>query len=159
MLGVFDLAPMQEILGIGEIGDGAVVAAGRAKSLRLLGSHQPVADIVVRIGAEPVALALSRERAPYSVSLFQRGHHFLMRQIAQAQPAALAFRIFEIDRLAAILALEKFHDEDALTAAARVHIRTRTTGAGRGITRDPLCAAKPPAADSRSSPSDPRPAC
>ena len=39
----------------------------------------------------------------------QCGHDFLMGQIAQAQPAALAFRILEIQRLSAILALEKLH--------------------------------------------------
>jgi hypothetical protein len=39
MLGVFDFAPMHEIFRVGEIGDGAVMAAGSAKDLGLLGRH------------------------------------------------------------------------------------------------------------------------
>src|SRR5215831_13170705 len=109
MLGVFDFAPTHEIFRISEIRDDAVMATGGAKDLGLLGRHQPVADVVLGVGAEPVELALPGKRPPAAVSLFQCGDGFLMRQIAQAQAAAFALCILEVERLTAILAFKKLH--------------------------------------------------
>ena len=100
---------MHEILGIGEIGDGAVVTARRAENLGIFRSHQPVAHVVLGVGAEAILLALSCKRTPQAVGLFQCSDDFLLRQIAEPQPAALALRILEIQQLAAILALEQLH--------------------------------------------------
>src|SRR5262245_12708871 len=109
MLGVFDLAPVHEILGISEIGDGAVMAAGRTKNLAIVGGHEPVADIVFGVGAEAIALPLRRERTPHAIGRFHCSDDLLLRQITQPQTAALALRILEVERLSAILALEKLH--------------------------------------------------
>ena len=72
MLGGFDLAPMQRDFPAREIGDGAVVAAGRAKSLGLLGRHQPVADVVLGVGAKPERSPVHGKRAPAAVDRLQR---------------------------------------------------------------------------------------
>ncbi len=164
MLGVFDPAPMHEILSVGEIGDGAIVAARGAKNLGILGSHQPIADVVPGIGAEAISLALGCKRAPKTVGLFQCGDDFLLWQIAEPQPAALALRILEIEQLPAVLTLEKFHDlghSDGTLHAQRIACRFRAprTAAGRRIVLYPSSAARRLRADSRSSPSGPRPTC
>src|SRR5262245_61326778 len=113
MLGVFDLAPMHEILGICEIGDGAIMAAGRTKNLVIAGRHEPVADIVIVLGAEAIVLSLRRERTPHAIGSFQCSDDLLLRQITQPQATALALRILEVERLSAILALEKLHGPKA----------------------------------------------
>src|SRR5215470_16668581 len=104
MLGVFDLAPMHEILGICEIGDSAIMAAGRTKNLVIAGRHEPVADIVLGVGAEAIVLPLRRERTPHAIYRFQCSDDFLLRQVTQPQATALALRILKIERLTAILA-------------------------------------------------------
>src|SRR5215813_8188146 len=118
MLGVFDLAPMHEILGICEIGDGAIMAAGRTKSFAVVRRYEPVADIVLGVGAEAMALPLRRERAPDAIDCFQCSDDFLLRQVTQPQATALALRILEIERLTAILALEELHRPVTLMVAA-----------------------------------------
>jgi hypothetical protein len=62
VLGEFDLPPMQEILGICEVGYGAVVTTGGAKHLRLIAVHEPVADVVAGIGAKLIALSRRSKR-------------------------------------------------------------------------------------------------
>src|SRR5215813_15157886 len=109
MLGVFDLAPMHEILGICEVGDGAVMATGCAKNFAIVGRHEPVADIMLGVGAEAIALLLRRERTPDAIDRFQCSDEFLLRQITQPQATAFALRILEIERLTTILALEELH--------------------------------------------------
>jgi hypothetical protein len=52
--------------------------AGDAINLRLLRGHEPVADVVLRVCAEPVAFVSPRERAPQAVHLFQRGNKLLV---------------------------------------------------------------------------------
>src|SRR2546426_9240023 len=113
MLGGFDLAPMHEILGTCEIGDGAVMAAGRTKNLAILGRHEPVADIVLGGSAEAIALPLRRERTPHPIDRFQCSDDLLLRQITQPQAAALAPCVLEVERLSAILAFEKLHGPGA----------------------------------------------
>ncbi len=100
---------MQQVIRKAEIGDGAVVTAGGAERLGLISRHQPVADAIFGIGAEAVALAGRRERAPEAVDRFEGGDDRLFRQVAQPQPAALAAPILEIERLAAVLAFEQLH--------------------------------------------------
>src|SRR5262249_25621841 len=118
MLGVFDLAPMHEILGICEIGDGAIMAAGRTKNFAVARKDQPVAEIVIGGGAGAMARALCRERAPDAIGCFQCSDDFLLRQITQPQATALALRILKIERLTAILALEELHGPVTLMVAA-----------------------------------------
>ena len=109
VLGELDLAPMREVLGICEIGDGAVMAAGRTENFGILGRHEPIADVVLGVAAKAIALPLRRERAPDAIDRFQCSDDFLLRQIAQPQATAFALRILEIERLTAILALEELH--------------------------------------------------
>src|SRR5215831_13099466 len=109
MLGVFDLAPMHAILGICEIGDGAIMAAGRTKNLAIARRHEPVADVVLGVGTEAIVTPLRRERTPHAIDRFQCSDDLLLRQITQPQATALALRILEVERLSAILAFEKLH--------------------------------------------------
>ena len=109
VLGEFDLAPMREVLGICEIGDGAVMAAGRTENFGIFGRHEPIADVVLGVAAKAIARPLRRERAPDAIDRFQCSDDFLLRQIAQPQATAFALRILEIERLTAILALEELH--------------------------------------------------
>src|SRR5262245_15856013 len=113
MLGVFDLAPMHEILGICEIGDGAIMAAGRTKNLVIVGRHEPVADTVLGVGAEAIVLPLRRERTPHAIGRFQCSDDLLLRQITQLQATALALRILEVERLSAILSFEQLRGPGA----------------------------------------------
>jgi hypothetical protein len=64
VLGDFDLLPARKIFGIIEIGNGAVVAAGRAEFIGVLGADQPVAGAVLGIGAEFVAALRFGQRVP-----------------------------------------------------------------------------------------------
>jgi hypothetical protein len=109
MLGELDLAPMQQVLRNCEIRDGAVMAAGGTEYFGMIAADEPIAHIIARIGAKAKKRLRHGERAPQAVRFLQSGHHLLLRQIAQAQPAALARRILEIERLPAILAFKQFH--------------------------------------------------
>ena len=109
VLGEFDLSPMPKILGTHEIGDGAVVATGGAEYFRLVAVHQPVADVVLGVGAKLISLSRRRQRAQQSVRFFQCGDERPFRQIAEPKPAAFARGVLEIERLSAVLALEKLH--------------------------------------------------
>jgi hypothetical protein len=75
----------------------------------MVAADEPIADIVLRIGAEAIKRLRHRERTPQAVCFTQRGDDLLVRQIPQAQPTALARRILEIKRLPAILAFKEFH--------------------------------------------------
>src|SRR6516225_9331138 len=109
MLGELDLAPMEEIFRVCDVGDSAIMPAGRAKHFPLLARNEPVADIMASIGAKAIKPVRRRQRMPRTVCFPQGGNDLLFRQIAQPQPAALARRILEIERLTAILAFKKLH--------------------------------------------------
>jgi hypothetical protein len=64
VLGNFQLAPSRHVLGIGQVGDGAVMPAGRAMGLGRIGRQQPVAGVKLGIGAEPISLAGIGQRLP-----------------------------------------------------------------------------------------------
>src|SRR4030081_1875264 len=100
---------MREIIRQRQIGNHAVMAAGRAKGLRVIRRDQPVADAVLDIGAVAMAGSRLRQCAPDSAIRRKRSHDLALRQIAQAQPAALAARVLEIERLPAVLAFEELH--------------------------------------------------
>src|SRR6195256_5214256 len=100
---------MREVIRQRQIGNHAVMAAGRAKGLRVIRRDQPVADAVLDIGAVAVAGSRLRQCAPDSAIRRKRSHDLALRQIAQAQPAALAARVLEIERLPAVLAFEELH--------------------------------------------------
>src|SRR5262249_14722110 len=95
--------------GMGGVGDGGVGGEGGTKKLAIVGRHEPVADVVLGVGAEAMALPLRRERTPHAIGRFQCSDHLLLRQITQPQAAALALCILEVERLSAILAFEKLH--------------------------------------------------
>jgi hypothetical protein len=67
---------------------------------------------VLRIHAEPEAPVRHGERMPQAIPFPVQGAHDLVpRQVAQPQAATLARRIFEVERLSAVLAFEQLHDE------------------------------------------------
>src|SRR5262245_12086767 len=100
---------MREIVGIAEIRDGAVVAAGRAKVFGVIGDEKPVADVVLRVGAKTVSTLRHRQRGPQPVGLLQCRDNLALGHIAQSQPATCAGGVLEIERLPAVLALEELH--------------------------------------------------
>src|SRR5712675_3761829 len=100
---------MREIIRQRQIGNHAVMTAGRAKGLRMISRDQPVADAIRDIGAIAVVGCRLRQRAPAFAFGMERRDDLALRHIAEAQPAALAARILEIERLPAVLAFEELH--------------------------------------------------
>jgi hypothetical protein len=66
---------------------------------------------VLGVGAKLIPLSRRRQRAQQSIRFFQRGDERPFRQIAKLKPAAFARGVLEIERLSAVLALEKLHGE------------------------------------------------
>jgi hypothetical protein len=85
------------------------VAAGQAIAAGLLVGDEPVAGVVLRVGAEAEAASRGGERLPGALLLLQRRHLLDRRQIAEPPAAALAAGVLEIERLPAALALEQLH--------------------------------------------------
>ena len=123
--------------GFDEVGDDAVVSAGRTKRLGVIAAHQPIADIVLRIGTKPIAAPRLGERAQRVPGFFHRGDDLPCRQIPQPQPAALAGGILEIQRMSAVLARKKLHgSRPSLPAAANLRLcaeRDSTPPRGRSF--------------------------
>ena len=109
MLGDFDLAPICCVLDQRQIRNHPVVAARRAELIRTVRGNEPVADLLLRIGAVADTAGRVRHRPQAVLALLQRGHGFLGRQIAEPQPAAFAAGVLKIKRLPAVLAFEQLH--------------------------------------------------
>ena len=101
-----DLAPARQVLRNLEIGDGPVVATSRAERFRTVGQHHPVADLVLVILAEPIAIGRIGQCIPAITIRLERAHHAQLGQVAEAPAAAVTSNALEIERLLAILAFE-----------------------------------------------------
>ena len=109
MLGRLDEAPAPEILGLRQIGNGAVVPAGDTKLIGLIRRDQPIAGLVHRVLAKTIAYVVPGQRLPLVPGGAQRRNGLLPRQIPEPRTATLAPGVLEIQRLAAILAFEQLH--------------------------------------------------
>ena len=122
MFGSFDPLPVEQVLRHADVRNRPVELAGSAVGVGPVGIDQPVAGIVVGVGAEPVAFARGVQRMPdIAVSGCQCGEFRPLGNIAENMLAALAPRILEIQQKPAIMALKKLHDlsPGVLTAVSR----------------------------------------
>ena len=109
VLGGLDLAPAGQVPGDGEVRHHVVVPAGDAVAVRGILGNQPIAGVVIGVGAEAVLAARIGIGVPEAADRFHRRHLVDVADIAQPALAALAMGALEADRLVAGLALEDFH--------------------------------------------------
>ncbi len=64
MLGELDVAPGGKVRWLRDIGNRIVVPAGDAETIRAFGGGKPIADVIVRVGAETALSAVARQRRP-----------------------------------------------------------------------------------------------
>src|ERR1700733_1420820 len=101
--------------GLGNVGNRIVVAAGHAEPVPALGRGQPVADVIVRVGAETARAALSHQRRPgFAARGLDRGHDFELRDIAEPMTATAAGSVLEVNDVVANLAAKQFHRKQSL---------------------------------------------
>ena len=131
MLGDLDQPPEFEVSGLGEIGHRVIVAAGDAEMTLLIGRDQPVADVVLGIGAEPEGPGRIALDLPEMVRHGPDPDHgvevLVFRTIAEAVPALLAGRVLEIQSLIADLTIEQFHVRRSSTSRRRSRRRAGPT--------------------------------
>ena len=109
-LGALDDAPAGEIERIVEGRDGFVVATGGAVDIAGgLGMDQPVAGAMMGVFAKDIGIVGENRGGPEAAIFGQRHQGIAVGHIAELMAAALAQRIFEIDRVAAMVADKKFH--------------------------------------------------
>ena len=103
VLGHLDLAPGEVIAGDVQFGDRLVVFAGGAKGLARAGIDQPVADIVLRVGAEAERTPLQAERGPGVAGAvgrrLERVQVALVRLRSQARGLQRSQRTFSKNRI------------------------------------------------------------
>jgi len=109
VLGGFDLAPVDQVVRLGEIGNCAIVSAGNTEALGARCRDQPIADAMLGIGATAITRPI-RQSAPSAAIRIEGGHGLLARQIAELAPAAFTAVVLEIKWLSTMLAFEKLHD-------------------------------------------------
>src|SRR6202008_2682324 len=103
----------------------SIQLARQAEMVERIGRHQPVAGLVGRVGAEPEQLIRRRRAPPIRAFLGKRAQHRQAGQIAEDASAALAPRILEVQQLAAMLALEQFHEGMAFLQLVSTSMPTR----------------------------------
>src|ERR1700677_229686 len=87
-----------------------VVAARHAKPILPFGRRQPVADVIVRVGAEAARAALFHQWPPgFAARGLERGHDFELGQIAKPMAATPARSVLEINDVVANLAEKQSH--------------------------------------------------
>ena len=105
-----DVSPCREMRGLRNVGNRVVVAARHTKPVLSFCGREPVADVVVRVGAETALPALSHQRRPgFAARGLKRRHDFEFRDIAKPMAATAAGSIFEIDDVVANLTAKQFH--------------------------------------------------
>jgi hypothetical protein len=86
------------------------MAAGDAEAGRIVGGHQPVADTVLGVIAEPVRRLRLGQRFEIAIfKRFDRGNFIKRSNVAKRAATVLACDVFEIDELRAGLAGEDLH--------------------------------------------------
>ena len=81
------------------------MAARHAKTVLAFGRREPVADIVIRVGAETSRPAFAHQRRPgLAACRLKRGHDFELRDVAKPMAASPARSILEVNDVVANLA-------------------------------------------------------
>src|ERR1700733_9000943 len=114
MFGDFNFLPGGQVFRDRRIRHGAIVPAGRAERVGRICFDQPVAHVVLGIGAKTVQLVFERERAPIVALRLERGKCLRLRNIAEAMTAFFALIIFEIEKLRTMLTSEKLHGPSSI---------------------------------------------
>src|ERR1700733_5315434 len=86
------------------------MAAGDAEARRIVGGHQPVADAVLGVIAEPVRRLRLCQR--FEITVFERldgGNFIKVCDVAERVSTVLASDVFEVDELRTRLAGEDLH--------------------------------------------------
>src|SRR5208337_765267 len=97
------------MLWIRDVGDRVVVPACGAQAVGRARRDQPVADVVVGVGAEATG-AVGADRRPLSIARrFQGGHHLELREKAEPMAAAPASPVLEVNDIVADLTPEELH--------------------------------------------------
>ena len=110
VLGEFDVPPSCEMRGLRDVGNRVVVPAGDAEPVPPFGRRQPVASVIIRIGAEAARATVSRQGRPaFAARGLERGHDFELGNIGEPMAAAPAGSILEINDVVANLAAKQFH--------------------------------------------------
>src|SRR4029077_17535486 len=104
------VSPRREMRGLRNIGYRVVVTAGHTKSVLSFCGREPVADVVIRLGAETALPALSHQRRPgLAARGLKRSHDFELGEIAESMAASPARSILEVNDVVANLAAKQFH--------------------------------------------------
>jgi hypothetical protein len=110
VLGEFDVPRGGKMQRLGDVGNRLVMPAGDAQPIPAPVGGQPVADVIVRIGAEAAQGALARQGRPAIAARgFERRHDFEFGDIGEPMAAAAAGPILKINDVVAGLAPEQFH--------------------------------------------------
>lgn len=110
MLGRLKPLPALALFGNAEVGNGSVQPAGGTQTIRALRRQQPVAGAMRGISTEPAQPFRVGERLPVAVARgCERAQDGQFGEISQDVAALLATSVFEVQQLAAVLALEQPH--------------------------------------------------
>jgi hypothetical protein len=109
MFRVLHAPPVLQILIDGEVGDGPVVAACHAEDLAITFGNQPIACVVLGIGAKQIGIDLAA-RLPAVCRLVNIRQKGVTRDEAKAMTAIHALPVMKMQDLAAFLTAEQFHD-------------------------------------------------
>jgi hypothetical protein len=109
MLGDLYLSPGDEIGLDTSVGNCPVVSTANAVLVWRGGFNQPTASVELRIGAKPLKLSGHRQRPPNVLLPLQCGERHKLRNEAETTRALFASGVLEIEKLPAMLALEKLH--------------------------------------------------
>ena len=117
VLGELDVSPRGQMRWLGDVGNRVVVPAGHTKPVLAFGGRQPVANVIVRVGAEAARPAFSHQWRPgFAARGLERGHDFKLGEIAEAMAASPARPILEINDVVANLATKQFHEKQSSPA-------------------------------------------
>jgi hypothetical protein len=90
------------------------MAAGDAEPVGVVGRNQPVAHVVLGIGAEAERTARIRQSRPGLADPLDGAEVLNWRREAQLMPAALAVSVLEVEGLPAKLAFKQLHTSSTL---------------------------------------------
>src|ERR1700690_1203196 len=100
--------------GLRSVGDRIVVGGRHPKPNPPLGRRQPVADVIVRVGAEAARAALFHQWPPgFAAGGLERSHDFELGEIAKPMAATPAGSILEINNAVANLAAKQSHGKQS----------------------------------------------
>jgi hypothetical protein len=111
VLGELDVPPGLKMRRERNVRDRVVVPAGDSEPLLPTDGRQPVADVIIRVGAKTARRAVAGRRPPgFAACGFEGRDDFELREIAEPMAAAAASSILKVDDVVAELASKQFHE-------------------------------------------------